>query len=210
MTTAAWVGLDVAAAFAIGNWTAVARGSKSLEYLCKPATMVALLVVALAVEPEIDGRRTWFVVALALSLAGDVFLMLPGDLFVPGLGSFLLAHVAYVVGLVAAGLDPLGVLAGLVLVAAAFAVVGTRLLRGIRRRDPAMALPVVAYMAAISAMVVCAVGTGDGVAIAGALSFYASDSLIGWGRFVAGGDGNRLAVMVTYHVGQALLVLSLV
>ncbi len=34
--------------------------------------------------------------ALALSLAGDVFLMVPRDLFVAGLGSFLLAQVAYV------------------------------------------------------------------------------------------------------------------
>jgi len=202
--------LAIAAVAAVIDWVAVRHGHRHVEYLFKPLTLVALTATALALDPHDPTVRAWFVAALVLSLAGDVFLMLPGDLFVPGLGSFLLAHVAYVVGLVAAGLDPLGVLAGLVLVAAAFAVVGTRLLRGIRRREPAMAPPVVAYMGAISAMVVCAVGTGDGVAIAGALSFYASDSLIGWGRFVAGGDGNRLAVMVTYHVGQALLVLSLV
>ena len=72
-----------------------------------------------------------------------------------------------------------------------------------------LAAPVSAYMVAISAMVVGAFGTGDGLAIVGALSFYASDSLIGWGRFVKSYDWGRLAVMVTYHVGQALLVLSL-
>jgi uncharacterized membrane protein YhhN len=59
-------------------------------------------------------------------------------------------------------------------------------------------------------MVVCAVGTGNPVAIAGAVSFYASDALIGWGRFVRSYGWGRLAVMVTYHVGQVLLVLSLV
>ena len=43
--------------------------------------------------------RAWFVAALVLSLAGDVFLMLPKDLFVFGLGAFLLGHLAYIVGL---------------------------------------------------------------------------------------------------------------
>ena len=210
MTAGAAVLLGIALVSAGIDWVAVRHGHRTVEYVFKPLTLVALTATALALDPHDPTVRTWFVVALVLSLAGDVFLMLPGDLFVPGLGSFLLAHVAYVVGLVAAGLDPLGVLVGLVVVGAAFAVVGTRLLRGIRRREPAMTVPVVAYMGAISAMVACAVGTGDGLAIAGALSFYASDSLIGWGRFVQDHDGGRLAVMVTYHVGQTLLVLSLI
>ena len=34
-----------------------------------------------------------------LSLVGDVLLMVPADLFVPGLAAFLAAHVAYVVAL---------------------------------------------------------------------------------------------------------------
>jgi uncharacterized membrane protein YhhN len=95
-------------------------------------------------------------------------------------------------------------------VGAAYGLVGTRLVAGIRATEPAMAGPVTAYMGVISAMVVCAFGTGDGVAIAGAVLFYASDALIGWGRFVRPYDWGRLAVMVTYHLGQVLLVLSLV
>ena len=46
--------------------------------------------------------------------------------------------------------------------------------------------------------------------MAGAALFYASDALIGWERFVEARDGGHLAVMVTYHLGQILLVLSLV
>ena len=72
-----------------------------------------------------------------------------------------------------------------------------------------MAVPVTAYVAVISAMVVCAIGTGDGVAIAGAALFYYSDALIGYGRFVRSLPGGPVGIMVTYHVGQALLVLSL-
>jgi uncharacterized membrane protein YhhN len=210
VTALAGVLLAITVVSAVIDWIAVRNEHRPAEYLFKPLTLVALTATALALDPQDPTVRTWFVVALVLSLAGDVFLMLPGDLFVPGLGSFLLAHLAYVVGLVIAGLALVGVLAGLVVVAGAFALIGTRLVRGIRRTEPAMAPPVVAYMGVISAMVVCAIGTGDGVAIAGAALFYASDALIGWGRFVKEHPSGRLAVMVTYHVGQILLVLSLV
>jgi uncharacterized membrane protein YhhN len=210
VTAVAGVLLAVALVAAAIDWIAVRNEHRPVEYVFKPLTLVALTATALALDPQDPAVRAWFVVALVLSLAGDVLLMLPGDLFVPGLGSFLLAHVAYVVGLVIAGLDPLGVLVGLALVSIAFVLVGTRLVRGIRRNEPAMAAPVVAYMGVISAMVVCAVGTGHGVAIAGASLFYISDALIGWGRFVRSCHGGRLAVMVSYHLGQVLLVLSLV
>ena len=58
-------------------------------------------------QPEDDARRRWFVLALALSLAGDVFLMLRrDDMFVLGLGSFLLGHVAYIAGFGVHGVWP--------------------------------------------------------------------------------------------------------
>jgi uncharacterized membrane protein YhhN len=91
------VGLVAAAAFAVGDWVAKARDDATLEYACKPLTMVALVVAALALEPVDDATRAWFVAALVLSLAGDVFLMLPerelgpADTFTFGLGSFLSA-----------------------------------------------------------------------------------------------------------------------
>src|SRR5690349_8961742 len=98
MTALAWIALAAAAVFAIGDWISRARDDQLLEYVTKPATLVALIVVALALDPASSGRRAWFVAALAFSLAGDVFLMLPRDLFVAGLASFLVAHVCYVAG----------------------------------------------------------------------------------------------------------------
>ena len=64
-------------------------------------------------------------------------------------------------------------------------------------------------MLAIGAMVVLAVGTWSTLAGLGALLFLASDTLLGWGRFVGSAPGGRVLVHVTYHVGQALLVLAL-
>jgi uncharacterized membrane protein YhhN len=210
MTGIAALLLATAAVCAVIDWVAVRHEHRPVEYVFKPLTLVMLTATALALDPFDGTVRTWFVVALVLSLVGDVFLMLPKDRFVPGLLAFLLAHVAYVVGMVLAGLELPAVVAGLAVVAAAGATLGQRVVIGVRRTAPDMLGPVVAYMGVISAMVVCAVGTGRALTVAGALFFYASDALIAWGRFVQPKPWGRLAVMVTYHVGQALLVVSLV
>ena len=66
-------------------------------------------------------------------------------------------------------------------------------------------------------MAVAATRTGESAAIAGAWLFVASDAMLGWGRLrrpAAGTAAGRRAdaahrVMVTYHLGQGLIVLAL-
>jgi uncharacterized membrane protein YhhN len=190
---------------------AVHHEHRAVEFVCKPLTMVLLIACALALDPADDAVRAWFVVALVLSLAGDVFLMLPRDLFVFGLGAFLLGHLAYIVGMHVDGVEGLRWLIGIVVVMAVLAVLGTRILRGVRAGpDAALAGPVVAYMFVISAMVASAIGIGDPVAVLGASLFYVSDALIAWNRFVRETAHSRVTIMVTYHLAQVGLVLSLV
>lgn len=216
MTGAGFLLLALACVAAAGDWIAVERGPKALEYVCKPLTLALLLATALALDPADDGVRTWFVVALALCLLGDVFLMLPQDAFVPGLVAFLLGHVAYIGGFVADGVELSRLGLGILVVAVAIAVIGMTILRHVRAGPQAdMAVPVLAYMFVISAMVACAIGVGSPLAIVGAVLFYVSDSCIAWNRFVAP-DGNgptahpRLAIITTYHLAQVGLVLSLI
>ena len=59
-------------------------------------------------------------------------------------------------------------------------------------------------------MVGFAIGHGDALGIAGALTFAASDSILALDRFDRHRRWMPTAVMVTYHVAQALLVASLV
>ena len=211
MTAVAMTALGVAALAAVTNWVAVARGDRRLEYLAKPLTMLALIVVAVTVEPTNADRRAWFVAAAVFSLAGDVFLMLPRDRFIGGLVSFLIAHVCYVVGMLALPASPVRALLGVVLVAAAVATIGVRVLRAVRAGPRAVLFgPVLGYLVVISAMVVAAFATGPVLAVAGALTFYASDSILAEQRFVTTHAWAPVAVMVTYHVGQAALILSLV
>ena len=129
MTAGAWTLLVVAAALAVGDWLAVARGNKRLEYVCKPGALAALIGVALALDPAHGDVRAWFVLALALSLAGDIFLMLPSDRFVAGLAAFLLAHVAYVIGLTRHGGSAGAILVAAVPVVIVAGLLGARFLK---------------------------------------------------------------------------------
>jgi uncharacterized membrane protein YhhN len=210
VTAGAGILLALATVFAVGDWLAVAGRPdrrRTLEYVCKPATLLALFGVALTLDPVHADVRTWFVVALVLSLAGDVLLMLPRDAFVPGLASFLLAHVAYAVGFVLHSdgrwwwAGPVALVAG---------VLGARLVRGITRTGPRELIgPVTAYVAVISVMATTALASGNAIGAAGALLFMGSDALIGESRFVHPHPWAPVTIMVTYHLGQALLVLSL-
>lgn len=214
MTGLAWAFVALFVGVAALDWVAVARrpdpGARALETVAKPAALGVLVVAALVLDPQDGAQRAWFVAGLLLSLAGDVFLLPVVDRFVFGLASFLFAHLAYVAGFL---VDPDGSAAGLVLglllVAAGTLTLGRRVVGGALANERALAGPVIAYVAAISAMVVAAAMTGDPLAVAGALLFYGSDSLIGLGRFDHPREWYGLAIMVTYHLGQLALVVAL-
>ncbi|HVL80033.1 MAG TPA: lysoplasmalogenase [Actinomycetota bacterium] len=208
MTEASWILLAAAAACAGLDWIAVARRDERLEYVFKPLALVALVGVAATLEPVHADQRRWFVVALLLSLGGDVFLMLP-DRFLPGLAAFLGAHLAYVAGLLPhTGSFPQA-WSGALGVAAIAAFMTWLVLPGVRARSRTLVLPVVGYVVVISLMVASAGATLNPVAAAGALAFFASDGLIAYTRFVHPQPWAPVTIMVTYHLGQALLVLSL-
>jgi uncharacterized membrane protein YhhN len=211
MTAAAWALLGIAGLLAVGNWLAIATERKQLEYVCKPGTLAALVGVAIVLDPTHGDMRAWFVVALVLSLAGDVFLMLPSDRFVAGLTSFLLAHVAYVVGLTRHGGSVRALLLAAIPVVIITGALGARFLRAARAGGHSELIgPVVAYMAVIAAMVTCALASGIVLAAVGAVLFMTSDALIAETRFVGPRKWGSLAIIVTYHLGQAGLTLSLV
>jgi uncharacterized membrane protein YhhN len=207
------VAFAIAAVFAVGDWTAKARSQRVLEYVCKPGTLAALIVAAAALDPAADAqtRRVWFVAALVFSLAGDVLLMLPQDLFVPGLAAFLVAHVCYLAGFWSSGPEATALVVAVVVVVLVVAPLGRTILRAIARAalPRELRIAVAAYMTVISAMLATALATGNILAAVGATLFVASDSLIAWDRFVRRLAWAPVAIMVTYHLGQAGLVASL-
>ena len=178
--------------------------------MVKPAVMVALIAVAVTLHPQNQTERALFVAALVLGLASDVFLMLPQDLFLPGLLAALVEHIAYIFGFRFGGLTIVGVFIGLVIVSAAAALLVPRFLSALTKSGHGrLRGPVIAYVVVISVMTISATGSGNLVAAAGGLLFFASDALLAWYRFVEPLRWGRPVNIAAYQVGQALLVLSL-
>ena len=208
MTALAWWVLGSAGVFAVLDWVAVARHRPRLEHLAKPLTTLLLLVVAIALEPTDPVQRAAFVIAVVASLAGDVALMF--ERFLPGLASFLVAHLAYTAGFLARGVMPALALVGLIAVAVVAVPLGARILSAVRRgAERSLAVPVAVYIVVIAGMAVAAVAAAVPLGIVGAFAFLLSDAIIAWNRFVEELSWGPVTIMVTYHLAQAALVVSL-
>jgi len=201
--------LTATALFALANWWSRATNSDRIEAWAKPLTTMFVIGLALTNESP-TGQVATAVIALVFCLWGDVALMPAVDNFVLGLASFLIGHVVFIVLFAKYGMPEvaLGAVAlGLMAVLAATA--GRRIVRGAIDKDPALRIPVIAYLVVISAMTVCGWATGRGWVIAGATLFVISDSLLGWRAFVRDRSWMAVAVMVTYHGAIVSLALSL-
>lgn len=194
---------------AVANWWSRYKDSERIEAWAKPLTTMLVIGLALANESP-TGRVATAVIALVFCLWGDIALMPAVDNFVLGLASFLIGHVVFIVLFAKYGMGhiALGAVA-LVLMAALAATAGQRIVRGAITQDPALRVPVVAYLVVISAMTVCGWATGRGWVIAGATLFVISDSLLGWRAFVRERSWMAVAVMLTYHGAIVSLALSL-
>ena len=192
---------------AIANWYSRWKLNVRIELISKPLTTVgAIAIAALAGGPR--SATTVAIIALTLCLVGDVALLPAVDQFVVGLAAFLLGHVAFMVMFVQRGLDRWP-LAG-VAVAGCALLLGTAavpIVRGAATKG--FGVPVRAYLVVISSMSVVGWATGNWLIMVGATVFIVSDSILGWGQFVAERSWMHLAIMVTYHVAIVSLALSL-
>jgi len=212
MTPAATVALVLAAVAAVVNWWAVAAGRRAVEVVAKPTATAALVVVAATAGTMDTEARVALVVAVVFGLLGDVALLGSSEArFLGGLGAFAIGHAAYVVTALLVGISWPWTLVGvpfmIVLLVWRFA---PETVPGARRAGGAvLAGAVLGYATVISAMVLSAAGTRSVLAAVGAMAFAVSDWLLGFDRFVRPIRNGRVAVMVTYHTGQALLILGL-
>jgi uncharacterized membrane protein YhhN len=208
---------------AILEWVAVFKGWRRLEYFAKPGVMLFLLIW-LFWSGGAGGPLLWFSLGVFFSLLGDVLLLLsnerrdlPGKYFLFGLGAFLLAHVAYVLGFNSPP-PPFSAMtfgvAFMVIVSALPLI--RRILLGLQQKGlRRLLIPVRTYATAISLMLFSALMTlfrTDWQSLPaylvglGALLLITSDVLLAWNKFVSPVRRGRLLLMVTYHLGQIALV----
>lgn len=214
--TLIWIALVVAAV----DWAAVAYQQRMLEYIAKPGVMLVLLAWMYQAS-EFNGTLVWFGLGLGFSMAGDIFLMLPRERFIAGLISFLLAHIAYIIGFIQT--PPSMNLSGLliaVIVVLTFLRIYIRIAAGLDASgNTSLKVPVLIYSLVISIMLFLALLTLTGEAwqpgpallvSAGALLFFLSDALLAWNKFVTPLRRGRLISIIPYHLGQILLTIGAV
>lgn len=204
--------LVAAVPVAIVDWWAVQGDRRDVERWAKPLTMSLLVAVAATWGEPAGDVRMWLVIGAILGVVGDVALLRDGETaFMVGLSAFAAGHLAYAVAAISFGIEPAWAVPGLVVMVALLGFrFATRVVGGAHRSGGAvLAGAVVFYALVISLMVVTAWGTALVLAAVGATCFAISDWVLGHRRFAGPLPGGRLAVMVPYHVGQALLVVGL-
>lgn len=198
----------LALVLAVVDWIAVARGKRSVEFVAKPAVLLAIIATAALIPSNVPEVKALVIAGLVLGLVGDVLLMLEGK-FVAGALAFLLGHLCYIAGFLQIPHDSEGLAFAAVLVVAALVAFGRCIVAGAYRRRHVLGYVVGMYMVSLGIMAVLGIGSQSVLLQIGVLLFAISDTLLGWGRFVGSAPGGRVLVHMTYHVGQLLIALSL-
>ncbi|MCB2180084.1 lysoplasmalogenase [bacterium] len=213
-----WIGI----AFAFLNIYSLWRKNRNLEGVVKPATMLFLIVGLLTTGlgmGQFPRSMTYFIAGAIFCLIGDIFLWLPPErYFRVGLIAFLLGHIGYILGFgwISEAKEQIGPLVLLLLILAMVSSrIGIRIIQSLRKtnRDQLVA-PIAVYSFVISVMLFLAgirlfddawsVSAGLLVAF-GAFSFYVSDVLNAWTRFVSKLSHDRIIIMGLYHLGQFMI-----
>lgn len=209
-------GWGIAAAAALGLQHVVARhrGVRIAAGVLKPLPILLLAVLVVSETAPVDERyRRLVVAALVLSMAGDVWLLFPERFFVPGLVSFLAAHLLYIAAFrPGGGAGPSDWFALL-----PFAVFGAGMLAYLwphlgRDRAPVVVyvsvIVVMGWEAALRAGAPATPSPSGALALTGALLFMLSDGLLALDRFARRFSAAEAAVMTTYYAAQTLIALS--
>lgn len=185
---------------------------KRFVYFFKPLTMIFIIALAWFYG---SGERKGFyrraiLAGFVFSLVGDTFLINPQN-FVFGLASFLVAHLCYIAAFFKAGegkLNPVSPAAYLVGFAIFMLISG-----GV---PESLKIPVVVYALAISTMLGAAINfyltrkTPPSLfALAGAIFFVLSDSLLAYNKFNEEFFLAKLLILSTYFLAQWLIARSM-
>lgn len=188
-----------------------------LRYLVKPTLMIVLAFYFYQEsKPDISSFAKKILAALVFSWGGDVFLMFPG-FFLPGLISFLVAHVFYILAFfenINSAKEKRSI-GNTLLFALPFLLATGTLFRILIPTLGEMMVPVAVYTSVITVMGISAALRFGSVSkesfmpvLSGAVIFMLSDSTIALNKFMYNGElpYARIVIMVTYLLAQYLIV----
>ncbi|QLL09527.1 lysoplasmalogenase [Mycobacterium vicinigordonae] len=182
-------------------------GQWSLQPLFK-ASMAVLLAVAAVAHPVARERR-WLLPALLFSGAGDWLLAMPWwkMSFVLGLGSFLLAHICFLLALLPHVAPSRGRVAAAAVMVLASASMLVWFWPHLSQGSENLTVPVTVYLSVLSAMVCTALLARLPTiwTAVGAVCFAASDSMIAIGKFILGNEALAVPIWWSYAAAEILI-----
>ena len=187
------------------------RGPLVRVWIFKPLTMLLILWAVVSIGIAHSAVYFYLILSgLVFSLAGDVFLMLPKERFIPGLAAFLVAHLFYASAFTFQSgfgwtwwiLSPL-------------LIFGSSMLVLLLPHTGKMKIPVTLYMLVILIMVWQAwerwnrLRQGNALLAAiGAVLFLFSDSLLAWNRFRKSFKSAEVLKLGSYFTAQWMIAIS--
>ena len=202
------------------HWYAADR-ELPIQKITKPVVMV-LLLAWFSLKGGWSGANLPFALGLIFSLIGDSLLLWQQRFFLPGLLSFMCAHICYIIGFnLSLPVFNLWTVIFIVLVA----MLWLRAYQAIRRqmdqspKNKPMRLPVMIYMVIISLMILSALfcltkadwtfNSALLVSLGGGM-FMISDFLLALQHFGRPIVKGHVMVMMTYHMAQLAIIAGVV
>ena len=183
------------------------RGSEKLQFIFKPAAMLAIISIAFVNSANpFSNYQILILLGLVFSAVGDVFLIKDDRFFVHGLVSFLIGHLFYVAAFYTQPNLIVGILyLGYVII----------FLTILWKNLGKLKIPVIIYSLTLAAMSWFALGTTLANhnhhtfhAFLGSIVFIISDSLLACNKFKAPFRLAHVFVLGTYFLAQWLIALS--
>ena len=199
---------------------AISFGFESLRFVSKPSLMLILLVYFCARAQNTATQKYLIMLALFCSWLGDIFLLFEKQnprLFIYGLGSFLAAHLFYIVyfrqirakNAVEKQLKIVPSLSILIYVFSLFALLAPHLGN--------LKIPVAVYTLTLALMLLASIHAFDiksrnfaKLCVAGTCLFVVSDSILALNRFYQPFAFAQILIMLTYAIAQFLITVGAV
>lgn len=178
----------------------------SLKMVFKLIPMVLLIGLAFATKVPLKAPYYWLIsIGLIFCAIGDYTL----QWFIIGLSFFLIGHVFYIFAFRSTDVSTTPTYVKFLL--GAYGLFMLTWIAGsiFKDGDTVLALAVVAYMLVILIMGWTSFRTGSSLAIAGALLFITSDSILAINKFMFAVPYSHVLIMFTYYGAQFLFMLSI-
>jgi len=185
--------------------------SQNQIYLFKVLTMLMIISLAgISLDAPKKMYKRLIIAGLTFSLAGDILLAIPQNLFVMGLVAFLIAQVIYSIAFIQVGGFYRSLWGAL-----PFLIYGGLVAYFLSSDLGDMTIPVVLYIVVIMFMIWQALGqyvqtrqSRAFLALIGASFFVLSDTALAVNRFSSPIELDRLVVLGTYFLAQWFIALS--